>query len=338
LINFAIMRLFLISIFVFCSLYSHSQENTLSQILNYTPAINPAFVGLVNNSKIFVDQRNQWLKYNNGFNTSTLGFDKYIKDYFLGVGGNIQFFKTPTGFSKTNLNLQLSEVFALGNKTGIRFGVQNSLVYLKNSENYIFGDQLNNDGVVAPSSSDLAILNTSKMYWSLGVGTVLFGEKWWIGTSFWNINQPQTAVIGSNNEPINYNVNAGYRFFISNATGLQKEKRKTMATIFNYKKWAGATQLELSAIANLHPILLGAGYRGMPILKSQIIQNDAFIILVGYRNENIVFAYNYDIPISYLGFSTTGSHEISCSFLWGDLVAGGRKTFRKVNLTGPLMY
>jgi len=41
------------------------------------------------------------------------------------------------------------------------------------------------------------------------------------------------------------------------------------------------------------------------------MNNDAFVILLGYQWKDIKFGYTYDLTISRLISNTTGSHEIS---------------------------
>jgi hypothetical protein len=63
-------------------------------------------------------------------------------------------------------------------------------------------------------------------------------------------------------------------------------------------------------------MVLGLWYRGLPLVGGAegITNQDALVLLVGLRQDNLSMGYSYDINLSGLVPAWGGSHEISLSY------------------------
>jgi hypothetical protein len=56
---------------------------------------------------------------------------------------------------------------------------------------------------------------------------------------------------------------------------------------------------------------------------------EAFVALLGYRQDNFSIGYSYDMTISNLGLPSGGAHEISIAYLF-DLDISIKKPYLKI--------
>jgi type IX secretion system PorP/SprF family membrane protein len=326
---------------IICTQIAFSQDANLSQFFNFSPSINPAFCGANNYSRVNFGARNQWIALNSGYNSSYIGFDHYLKPYYSGLGGFIKYDRTPSGFTNIQIQTQLSHIIQVGMKSAMRFGAQIGLVNNQfNMNSLLFSDQLSNDGNQNDFSKEINNnLGESKLYFDLGLGMLYYSEKYWIGASGYHLNKPNIG-FGKNESllPISWSVHTGARFYVGREKGIQREVRKTFSPALLLRNSANLFQFDFTGIYNLQPILVGFGYRGLPILRYEKLQNDAVILLAGYRTKDLFFCYSYDLPVSSLGISTLGSHEISIVVEFGDRAGGSKRGARIINTPFPLLY
>ena len=320
---------------------SFAQEANLSQFYNYSASINPSFCGATQYSRVSFGARNQWVALNTGYNTSYIGFDHYLKPYYSGVGGFIKYDRSPSGYTNMQMQAQLSHIVQVRLKSALRAGVQigintNQFKYT----NLLFGDQISNDGLQSTSSIEESNgLGIRKTYLDLGLGLLYYSDKYWIGVSSSHLNKPNVGFGNSSSTlPIALNFHTGARFYVGREKGIQREVRKTFSPALMMRNITNRFQFDFTGIYNLQPLLLGFGYRGLPLLKYQRLQNDALMLLVGYKTPTLLLAYAYDLTISSLGISTLGSHEISIVIEFGDRVGSSKKGNRKINTPFPILY
>ena len=63
--------------------------------------------------------------------------------------------------------------------------------------------------------------NTSKNYFDIGAGALLFSENWYVGVAAVNLLRPDEGFISYNRLPIKFTANAGFRF------NLRRDTRRT---------------------------------------------------------------------------------------------------------------
>jgi len=179
----------------------------------------------------------------------------------------------------------------------------------------------------------------SKMYADLGIGLLYYSEKHWLGISGYHLNMPNVGFGSTASRlPISISAHAGIRMYVGRERGIQREVRNTFSPAVLLRNSANLFQFDFTGIYDFHPLLVGFGYRGIPILKYNKMQNDAIIFMAGYRTAQLIIAYSYDLTISSLGISTLGAHEIGIVFEFGDRAGGSKKANRVLYTPFPLLY
>ena len=112
---------------------------------------------------------------------------------------------------------------------------------------------------------------------------------------------------------------------------MKKDAKKRLVSSFtltaNYKHQKMRDQLDFGGYFSYSPVLFGLWYRGLPVknITSELPNNDAIIVLVGYSKNGFTLGYSYDLTVSKLTAATSGgAHEISIS-----LEMASRKSQRK---------
>lgn len=317
------------------SLFSIAQDPQFSQFYAAPLYINPAFAGSAMAPRLVANYRNQWPSLDANFVTASASVDHYFDKINSGVG--IMFYTDTQGFSKfktTQINAQYSYGFRLNEETTVRLGVQGGQNHIRLDDfGLIFG--YNQTGsTFTPNTVDPVVNNFSgKPYLTFAGGGLVYNERSWFGFAAHNINRPDVSVIDYANItppanpadtisrlPIKFSAHGGINIpirtavFNGRAAGAGKELIMTPA--FNFKKQGKFVQLDVGTYFTYEPLTFGAWYRGLPIrmLGSNTRNNDALIILLGYRMDAFSIGYSYDATISKLGFSTGGAHELSISY------------------------
>jgi type IX secretion system PorP/SprF family membrane protein len=331
----------LLLLFILLAQFLIAQETNLSQFFNFSTSINPAFSGATNYSRVNVGFRNQWLALNNGYNCSYVGVDHFIKSKNSGVGGFIKYDQAPSGYTNIQAQLQFAHAVQLTMKSAFRAGAQVGMVNNQfKTTDMVFGDQLSNDGAQSTATLENNVgWGGSKMYADLGIGLLYYSEKHWLGISGYHLNMPNVGFGSTASRlPISISAHAGIRMYVGRERGIQREVRNTFSPAVLLRNSANLFQFDFTGIYDFHPLLVGFGYRGIPILKYNKMQNDAIIFMAGYRTAQLIIAYSYDLTISSLGISTLGAHEIGIVFEFGDRAGGSKKANRVLHTPFPLLY
>ena len=137
----------------------------------------------------------------------------------------------------------------------------------------------------------------------------------WFGTAFHHMNQPSQSLLGqeaSGKLPMKYSVHGGIKLPIKDFQGYTTTNFITAA--FNYRAQARYDQFDIGIYFERNPMVFGIWYRGIPGFKGYepgYANNDALILLLGVKTQQIKIGYSYDITISRLVSNTGGAHEIS---------------------------
>ena len=181
----------------------------------------------------------------------------------------------------------------------------------------VFGDQLGfqSDGQV-PTQDLQANSLGSAHYFDFGSGVLIYNKTFWLGFSASHINEPNRSLLGEESEiPMKTSVHAGFR--VPLYSGVFKKKRiSSLAPSIVYQKQADFDQLDIGMHFLYEPIMIGLWYRGIPIQQNvnDNISQDAVVIILGVRFENLETAYSYDFTVSELGSISGGAHEVSLKY------------------------
>jgi len=287
--------------------------------------IAPSFAGLTEASRLSLNYRDQWPAVPGVFRTFSVGIDHYFARAKSGVG--ILAFRDVAGAGNlglTEFGLQYSYKIKVGQKRGnlnsewfLRPGIQ--FKYSQRSidfEKLTFGDQI----LGGQSGSSEFVPFNKKYYIDFTASLLGYTDLYWAGASVDHLLRPSQSLIGSNARmPMKYTAFGGAKIMLRQ----QKNRRvrydregENLTIAVNYQYWGGFDQLDVGGYWTYDPLILGAWFRGIPILDKQdkTFNNiDAIIVLVGFKvSPNLKIGYSYDMTIIRNLFSHTGgSHEIS---------------------------
>lgn len=311
-------------------LLASAQDPQFSQSYATPLYLNPAFTGANKYHRLILNYRNQWPgAFENGFVTYSASYDYNWDALRSGLG--LYVIQDRSGMSALtyqNVGGLYSYDVKLTRKLNLRTGFHASYTQ-KNIDftRLLFNDQLERGG--GPSFESNKYFNVT--FLDYNVGMLLYSEKGFIGFAAHHLTEPNESFIAFDSYlPRKYSLHGSYTFDLNLAGA-----KKSIMPSFNYKKQGNFDQLDLGVYYNHEPLVLGFWYRGIPIsaLKSNdYLNNDAFVILIGYSMEDrpLRIAYSYDITTSGLFQKSGGSHEISVIYEFsGGLKFGNNRKYNR---------
>ncbi len=284
---------------------------------------NPAFAGSAHKGRVIGNYRNQWPTIPGAFVTYSASVDNYFRKYNSGAGLILTADRTGSGRlvslgagAQYAYELPLSRTFAV--RAGFEFGMkQRSLDY----NSLIWRDQLNPNGQNSPGTGDQTRFRPhNAAAFDASSGLLLYSKRFWTGFSAMHLNQPNVSLIAETNRILTRFVfTSGYNIPLSSArSGMHNnhEVVKSLTPAVLYKRQGNFQQLDAGAYLNIQPLVIGAWYRGIPVLKTPTggLSQDAVAILIGLKTNMYSVGYSYDLTINQIGPGTGGAHELSISY------------------------
>ncbi|MEQ8623866.1 MAG: PorP/SprF family type IX secretion system membrane protein [Vicingaceae bacterium] len=310
--KFYINYLFILILLISISRDSNAQDPQFSQFYANALYLNPGFTGNTTQLRFASTYRNQWPSIPGGFNSYTAAFDYNIEAAKSGVGFLATHDKSGSGGLRyTNIAGFYAAHLQLSRKLGLRPGLKLSYTLRDvDQSSLIFADQIARDG--APTS--LENIQEGIGYVDLGFGAVLAHlEKYWLGFSLDHLNRPNYSLLGGESAlPIKLSIHGGWNFEIDKPGS--NYGTNTIRAIAHYKAQQDWDQFDIGGYYEAFPLVFGLWYRGIPGFKSYqpgYANNDAIVMLLGMKVNDLRIGYSYDLTISRLVSNTGGAHEIS---------------------------
>lgn len=290
---------------------SFGQDAQMSQYYAAPLYLAPSFAGGTDGSRVSLNYRNQWGLIPGGFNTYMLSYDHYFSEVNSGLG--VLLFRDQAGegsLRTTNIGLQYSYNLRVSKRFAFRPGV-----YLKYSQKGInFSDLVFGDQMVYKSNTSIEMPPLKKVgFLDLTVSGLAFTNRKWIGFSLDHVFEPNESLQESESKlPRRISIFGGSKYTINNRAG--KYNEESLSPTFMYKKQGEYDQLDIGLYWSKRPFVVGFWYRGIPILKKNplgYMNQDAIVVLAGFKLEDLRIGYSYDLTISGLTSKSGGSHEIS---------------------------
>ena len=305
-----------------------SQDAQFSQFYANPMYLSPSFAGSTNGTRAVLNFRDQWPAIPGSFITYSASVDHYFARYNSGLG--VQVYRDQAGSGQlalTTLAANYSYQISINRHWTVRPGLMlNYNIRSIDFDKLQFNDQMSIDGN-SPVSIESPSLEKIQ-YADAGFSIMAFNKLYWGGFMIDHIFTPNQSLIdGEARIPIKFRLYGGRKFVVANA---KKYNEETIKVAFSYKAQDKFDQLDIGAYWSREPFIFGLWYRGIPVIKDYgpgYMNNDAIVILVGYKYKEITFGYSYDITISGIFANTTGSHEISLVFEFNQ----NRKARRKRN-------
>jgi len=299
-------RCFILSIFfnIFFNISSFSQYLDYSQYYSSPLSLNPALTGVGEYGRFGIIYRNQWPSIYRGFQTFSTWSDYNFDNSNNNLGIIVS--RQREGYAGLNSNLigiNFANEILLNSNLVIRGGLQFSYTNKNISfNNLVFGDQLNEAGIINDISLETLNFQDRINYFDLGIGIITYSNKFWLGGSLFNILEPNISFTGFKENLKNLNASSKNIYIIPSA---------------NYRRLKKFHQLDLGTNIVLNPIILGLYYRGIPLMPfalkkyDNIASHESIIGLFGLQYDEFSISYTYDYTISKLNNFSGGSHEIS---------------------------
>lgn len=313
-------RISLLLFLLILTLYdSEAQIVQFSQYYASPTILGPSFAGLNKRSKAALNYRNQWAGIPNSFVTYSFAMDHYFPNRNSGIG--LLVLKDEAGAGDLGLldvglmytydfKMFKSGRYYVHGRPGISFKYsQRGLDFRK----LTFGDQITDIDDIEQTTIETAPDN-DKAYLDAATSFLIYGDKFWLGVTVDHLLTPNQSLYGySSDVPMLAMAYGGYKWNLRDKVR-RRIKDESITLSFLYKQQGEFKQMDFGMYWQKREMTLGAWYRGMPYLSQAEIgyrNNDAVILLAGYRFQSLQIGYSYDITINSLWGYSGGSHEVS---------------------------
>ncbi len=272
------------------------KEPQYTQYMYNIGSFNPAYVGTVETPEIAGLYRAQWIDVPGAPRTFRFGINIPFTNEKTGLGFNVVNDQLGPA-TQRYVDIAYSYQVSVSDNTKLSFGLDVGGSFL--NVDFTKGDfEIENEPLLVNQT-------TNKFYPTIGAGTFLYSDDWYLGLSIPNfltngIYGEEIAVLVE--DKIQFNFIGGYVFELS--SGLKFKP----AFMVNYLQGA-PVNLNLSTNFLIDDVVtLGASYR----------LDNAISGLAGFQVSSGMFVgYSYDYNTNGLGEFNNGSHEIILKFYLG---------------------
>lgn len=254
---------------------------------------NPAIVGSNSYPEIKLHHRSQWVGYSGAPMTSLISYHNTINNRgTAGLGGYL--YNDRYGiFNRSALNLSYAHHIPT-KSFYVSFGLSaNIMQFSLNGGSMDFKD--NSDAIISEGMSDKRISP------DFSFGTFIYNQRFFIGGSIMQLLSPKMNLANAKLPLTNhYYIAAGYSFQYDKKILVEPSILLSSAT-----SGPPVIDLNLKCIYR-NSFIGGLGYR----------YADAAFVMLGYRFKRYLIAYSYDIVMTKLRKTNSGSHEIILAFHW----------------------
>ena len=308
-----------------------AQDPQFSQFYAAPLYLNPAFAGSSQQGRVGLNYRNQWPGIDANFTTVSAFADFYLEDYNSGIGAILtRDYANVLGLQSIGLGFQYAYQLQLSKQWSFRPGVQVSVNTRSiNYNKLIFGDQINSDGSISPSTMEALKGSQTTVFPDLGFGGLLFSENAWLGVAAFHLLTPNQSLTGGSDKlPMKFSAHLGYKFFFRSGTqGMGFETRpreRSIAPAIQYRHQGQFDQMDVGMYLTYEPLTIGAWYRGVPFKNvNGTVNNESLVFSIGIHKKSsnklkdlLAIGYSYDYTISKLGPGSGGAHEFSIVYSW----------------------
>jgi type IX secretion system PorP/SprF family membrane protein len=285
-------------LFMFCSVTTivlGQKEPQYTQYMYNIGSFNPAYVGTVETPELAALYRAQWIDIPGAPRTIRFGANLPLSNEKMGLGINIV--NDQLGpVAQTYADISYSYQVKVTDNTKLSFGIDAGGSFL----NVDF-----NKGTFENPGEPLSLERINNFYPTIGAGTFMYGNHWYIGASVPNFltegiyNDELATVV---EDKLQFNFIGGYVFDLSD--GLKFKPAFLINSL-------GGAPLNINLSGNFlisDVVTAGISYR---------VEN-AFSGLAGLQiSDSMFIGYSYDYNTNPLGEFNQGSHEVILKFYLG---------------------
>lgn len=296
----------------FCGI-AHSQDAHFSQFYANSIYLNPAFAGSERCPRISLNYRTQWPALGMAFTTYSAAYDQHLNVLQGGVGLHLMNDVQGDGrINTTSISGMYSYTLPVTRRFYIAGGFQASFVMKRIKWDFVFPDMIHPIyGPIYATHEDPTIINPKRNYADFSAGLIAYGEKTFFGVAVHHLTQPSESYLKGSDAvlPAKFTAHFGTEITI-NSSSFKRGDLKIAPQLL-YHQQGRFQQFNWGMYISRKSIIAGFWLR-----QNFNFHYDSFIMLVGFKQDNLRFAYSYDLTVSGLMNSTLGSHEVSVAYVF----------------------
>ncbi len=291
-----------------------AQDAHFSQFYANPLHLNPAFAGSERCPRVSLGYRNQWPALGPTYVTYSASYDQHVNILQGGVG--LHFLSDVQGdgtITSNQINAMYSYTLPVARNFAIAAGFQASFIMKSIKWDFIFPDMIHPlYGPIYSTQEDANLVNDHRNYFDFSVGLIGFSESTFFGIAVHHLTEPSESFLRGSDAvlPRKYTVHFGTDIPINHKSFRRGELSIAPQLLFHQQ--GQFQQFNWGLYVNRKSIVAGFWLR-----QNFNFQYDSFIMLVGFRQDNIRYAYSYDMTVSRLRNSTYGAHEVSFAYVFG---------------------
>jgi len=304
---------------IFSILYIFNTNNTYGQDPEFTQFyanilyLNPAFAGSEKCPRIGLSYRNQWPKLRSTYVTYSLAYDQRVDFLEGGLGlliyEDVQASGALTTFNASGMysyNININRYF------NIRGGFQVSYMQKHLGNEFIYPDMIDPlYGPIFPTNEEVIPTNSTRNIFDFSAGVVGFTKSHYFGIAVHHLTQPEESFRGNHDAvlPRKFTIHYGTTIPLR-ARGFRRGEL-SISPNFLFQQQRDFQQFNYGLYLNRKSIVAGLWVR-----QNFKFHYDAVMLVIGYIQKKLKFAYSYDLTVSKLRNSTLGAHEISFGYVF----------------------
>jgi type IX secretion system PorP/SprF family membrane protein len=275
---------------------------------------NPAFTGLLDDYSVTFGYRNQFPNLVGTFKTNYLAADLRLdtpgQHHAIGLvinhdrTGELSYTRFEAGANYA-YHTRLTKTLALSGGLQASYGRQQSP-----ANNFLFGNQISEDGVITSPSSPDASNFPPVNYFTVGTGAVLYSDQGWLSLAGKNLNQPNIGFRKQTALPMLLSLSGGYKFFLIKPGTGRATREVSTTPVASYTRQGGSQRIETGLYFTASPVTLGAVYRNIN-LPGSVNPQQVLAAIVGISVGALRIGYSYDIGLTPLSSDLGGAHEVT---------------------------
>lgn len=304
--------------------YIQAQDPEFSQFYANILYLNPAFAGAAKCPRMTLNYRNQWPALGSTYVTYNASYDQHVDALEGGVG--VLVFNDVQGdgaITQTNFSGMYSYTLPVSRTFAVKGGFQASYIQKKINWDFVFPDMIHPlYGPVLQTAEEQT--NFSKGIFDFSAGLVGFSRDYFFGFAVHHLTQPSESFREASDAyiPRKYTIHFGSNIPITSRNFRRGELSISPNLLFQQQE--NFQQINYGLYLNRKSIVAGVWLR-----QNFNFHYDSFIMLVGFVQDKLKFAYSYDLTVSKLRNQTLGAHEVSYSMTFN--CKSKKKKFRTIS-------
>jgi type IX secretion system PorP/SprF family membrane protein len=298
---------------IFClSENGKAQDAFFSQFYANRLCLNPAFAGIGEEKRVFLNYRNQYPGIGNVYKNYTLSYDQYVEPIHGGIGFSLNNDVQGSGaMNQLSVSTMYSYHLKAGRFSSFTGGLQATAVSRTiNASGFEFGDQFNPiTGEVNTGGGSETYGNISKIFPDFSAGIAGFNKNYYGGISMFHLLKPYQTESSSQESRLPRKLTLFAGTYISIYERRMGKEFLQVNPNFIYIQQKNFSQL----IYGLETLYKEKFVAGIWLRQNLGFKYSALIFSAGILLDKIRLRYSYDAQFSRpsVQIPRLGSHEIS---------------------------